>query len=615
MQPHGCRPLPKMHSVKYQSHSLSSTRVGGGYSSGIFIIMQWFLNLKISQKLIVSSSMILLVTALLGLFSISQLRVLNTSVNDVVLNWMPSAILSSSINADTSDFRILELQHIAADDDAVVAALDKKIAALGAVIETKRTDYAKLIASDEEKRLFDTFGQSWDAYLVESKKLLELSHAKRKDEAKAFAVGASQTVFATASSALLALVDLNDAGGIQAGKLAAQVYESALAWIIGGIAIAVALGLGVTLWVARIVSAPLQRALHVARTVAAGDLTSKIDVPSTDETGMLMAALKEMNDSLLKIVGEVRAGTDTIATASSQISAGNLDLSSRTEQQASSLEETASSMEELTGTVKQNADNARQATKLAETASTIAVKGSAVVAQVVETMGSINASSTKIVDIIGVIDGIAFQTNILALNAAVEAARAGEQGRGFAVVASEVRNLAHRSAAAAKEIKELIGNSVAQVSIGSQLVDQAGVTMTDIVDSVREVTSIMSEISAASQEQTAGIEQINEAITQMDTVTQQNAALVEEAAAAAGALQDQAQGLLRAVSIFELGSQAQAAAPARPVAARSKALAPPRRIVAAAPTRAAPGKSSDHSKNASKAASKTASKADEWESF
>jgi len=261
-----------------------------------------------------------------------------------------------------------------------------------------------------------------------------------------------------------------------------------------------------------------------------------------------------MRDSLAAIVGQVRSGADTIATASTQIAAGNLDLSSRTEQQASSLEETASSMEELTSTVKQNADNARQANQLAASASEVALKGGAVVAQVVDTMDGINASSKKIVDIIGVIDGIAFQTNILALNAAVEAARAGEQGRGFAVVATEVRSLAQRSAAAAKEIKALIGDSVAKVDVGSALVGQAGSTMEQIVASIGRVTDIMGEITAASSEQSAGIELVNQAITEMDGVTQQNAALVEQAAAAAESMQDQASTLAQMVSVFKLDS-------------------------------------------------------------
>ena len=300
---------------------------------------------------------------------------------------------------------------------------------------------------------------------------------------------------------------------------------------------------------------PLRTAVAIARKVADGDLTAQIDASAKDETGQLLLALKDMNTSLLNIVGEVRSGTDSIATSSTQIAAGNQDLSSRTEEQAGSLEETASSMEELTSTVKQNADNARQANQLAASAAQVAVKGGAVVAQVVGTMQSINTSSNKIVDIISVIDGIAFQTNILALNAAVEAARAGEQGRGFAVVASEVRNLAQRSASAAKEIKTLIGASVEQVNAGSMLVAQAGSTMNDIVDSVQRVSDIITEITAASSEQSVGIDEINRAIGQMDAVTQQNAALVEESAAAAESMQHQAHNLAQVVSVFKLNGQ------------------------------------------------------------
>ncbi|OBV41404.1 methyl-accepting chemotaxis protein [Janthinobacterium psychrotolerans] len=320
---------------------------------------------------------------------------------------------------------------------------------------------------------------------------------------------------------------------------------------------------------------PLRTAVAVARRVADGDLTARIDASAHDETGQLLRALKDMNGSLLNIVAEVRSGTDSIATSSTQIAAGNQDLSSRTEQQAGSLEETASSMEELTSTVKQNADNARQANQLAASASQVAVRGGEVVAQVVGTMESINASSNKIVDIIAVIDGIAFQTNILALNAAVEAARAGEQGRGFAVVASEVRNLAQRSSQAAKEIKSLIGASVEQVNAGSMLVAQAGSTMNDIVSSVQRVGDIITEITAASSEQSVGIDEINRAIGQMDAVTQQNAALVEEAAAAAESMQDQAHKLAQIVSVFKLdhntAARAVAATP-RPAAAAALRL-------------------------------------------
>jgi len=338
---------------------------------------------------------------------------------------------------------------------------------------------------------------------------------------------------------------------------------------------AIALGAAFGWLLTRSITRPLASAVDLAEQVAAGDLTADIQAASRCEVGSLMAALGTMTENLRKTVTEVRAGTETIVTASQQIASGNLDLSSRTEQQAGSLEETASSMEELTGTVRQNADNARQANILAKNASQIAAHGGDVVSQVVATMASINESSRKIGDIIAVIDGIAFQTNILALNAAVEAARAGEQGRGFAVVASEVRNLAQRSAGAAKEIRALITDSVAKVDAGGRLVDDAGATMHEIVQGIERVTDIMSEIASASAEQTVGIEQVNEAITQMDGVTQQNAALVEEAAAAAGSLQEQAATLARLVSVFKVGDQGAARAAHRPSGGRALAVRTP----------------------------------------
>ncbi len=303
----------------------------------------------------------------------------------------------------------------------------------------------------------------------------------------------------------------------------------------------------------RSITRPVHEAVRIAKTVAAGDLGSRIEVTRKDETGELLQALKDMNSSLQRVVGGVRTGSDTIVTASTQIAGGNLDLSARTEQQASSLEETAAAMEQITSTVRRNADHARQANAMAGSVSEVASRSGLVVSDVVSTMDEIQASAREIEEIISVIDGIAFQTNILALNAAVEAARAGEQGRGFAVVASEVRTLAQRSATAAKEIKTLIGNSVEKVEDGSRLVRSAGATIEELVTSVRNVTQIMSEISAASGEQEAGIEQVNQAIAQMDTVTQQNAALVEEAAAATEALKEQARRLAQSVSVFRLG--------------------------------------------------------------
>ncbi|HEX8404620.1 MAG TPA: methyl-accepting chemotaxis protein [Duganella sp.] len=387
-------------------------------------------------------------------------------------------------------------------------------------------------------------------------------------------------------------------------------------------AVAVALGAVCAVVITRSIVVPLSGAVQVAKKVAAGELTSDVRVEGKDETSELLQALKDMNESLAKTVGEVRSGTELITTASHEIAAGNADLSSRTESQASSLEQTASSMEELTSTVKQNADNARQANQLAVTASSVAEKGGSVVSQVVETMGSIKASSSKIVDIIGVIDGIAFQTNILALNAAVEAARAGEQGRGFAVVASEVRNLAQRSAGAAKEIKGLIGDSVDKVDAGSRLVDEAGQTMDLIMTSIRQVADIMGEITAATQEQSNGIEEVNQAITQMDEMTQQNAALVEQSAAAAESMQEQAELLAQAVSVFKLshdvGTRRALSATAATPAARSSAPSQRAAVKQVAVKQVAAGahKAPAAPKAApKKLAASTQTSGDEWEEF
>jgi methyl-accepting chemotaxis protein len=363
----------------------------------------------------------------------------------------------------------------------------------------------------------------------------------------------TQYVFANKATALLdALLD----GRLKHLRHTRQLMLLALALLLG-------VGGGVLYLIARSITQPLNNAVAIAERVAAGDLTAQFDTSGRNETARLLASLKQMNDNLRRIVGEVSVSVDAIGSATRDIANGNTDLSARTESQASSLEETASSMEEITATVKHNADNAMQANQLAANASGVAVKGGHVVSEVMQVMGAINEASGKIVDIINVINGISFQTNILALNAAVEAARAGEQGRGFAVVAAEVRNLAQRSAAAAKEIEHLIKDSVAKVDAGNRLVTQAGASMGEIVTSVKHVSDIIAAIVTASQEQAAGIEQVNEAITQLDETTQQNAALVEEAASAAESLDEQAQLLMRTLSIFTLHPDDGQAVPAR----------------------------------------------------
>ncbi|NRR33463.1 MCP four helix bundle domain-containing protein [Oxalobacteraceae bacterium] len=514
--------------------------------------MKWFYDLKIARKLMLAFGVVIAMTVFLGLYSLGQLTKVNNASTEIATNWLPAIRYLGQMQTSMSRYRISEATHILLSEEADMAATDKSMASRTETLRKQQAAYAALVSEPEEKRIYADLQKSLDDYLANSAKLVALSREGKKDEARALFRGDSSKLFRQANEQMDALVKINDDGSTASDQAADAIFGSARMMIAVTLGILIVVALVLAAWVARMVAQPLQAAVGVAQRVAAGDLTADIAAGGKDETGQLMDALRAMNDALLRVVGQVRLGTDTIATASSEIASGNLDLSSRTEEQASSLEETASAMEELTSTVKQNADNARQANQLAQSASGIASDGGKVVGEVIETMASISASSRKIVDIISVIDGIAFQTNILALNAAVEAARAGEQGRGFAVVASEVRNLAQRSAAAAKEIKELIADSVHKVDSGTALVQQAGSTMSEVVASVRRVTDVVAEISAASHEQSTGIEEVNRAITQMDEVTQQNAALVEQAAAAAGSLQEQAAKLAEVVSVFRL---------------------------------------------------------------
>jgi len=369
----------------------------------------------------------------------------------------------------------------------------------------------------------------------------------------------SETSYAELRKSLAAMTEADVRAGNGLAKSAAEAVGSSITIALAFSALALVVSALVTWWMARAIITPLRRAVGVARTVASGDLTSRIDDRNRDETGQLMHALREMNDSLVQVVQRVRAGSDSIATGSTQIATGNVDLSQRTEQQASNLQQTAASMEELSSTVRNNADTARTAAQLASNASVVAERGGEVVGQVVSTMNEISSASNRIADIIGVIEGIAFQTNILALNAAVEAARAGENGRGFAVVAGEVRALAHRSADAAREIKSLIVSSTETVGAGAELVGRAGTTMTEIVAQVKAVSDLIGSIGSATDQQTRGIEQVSTAVAQPDLVTQQNAALVEESAAASESLRVQAGRLVEAVSVFKLDARAPAA--------------------------------------------------------
>ncbi|OWG18996.1 methyl-accepting chemotaxis protein [Delftia sp. K82] len=514
--------------------------------------MMFFRNLKLAHKLLASFIALLLLTAGLGLFSVVQLDRVNRTATDLAHHWMPAERVIMEMRYQLQRYRSQTMQHVLATSMDEMAIYDKSMPALRSELLKNQQAFERYANTARERELMAGIKDDLGQYAQHTAKIVDLSHALRTDEASEVLRGDSVKTSRAINAKLDELLKINAQGIEDANQAGDDIFTAARWWVIALLAGAVLFGLGMALLIARSVARPLQQAVSLAQAVAAGDLGSRIEVHGKDETGQLLQALQHMNESLQRIVGQVRQGTDSIATASGQIASGNQDLSARTEEQASSLEQTAASMEELTSTVKQNGANAQQANQLAAAASQVAVRGGSAVAQVVQTMSAINDASRKIVDIIGVIDSIAFQTNILALNAAVEAARAGDQGRGFAVVASEVRTLAQRSAAAAKEIKQLIDDSVGKVEEGSAQVDSAGKTMEEIVASVRRVTDIMGEISAASHEQTAGIEQVNQAVTQMDQMTQQNAALVEESAAATGALQAQAKALAEVVSVFKL---------------------------------------------------------------
>ena len=518
-------------------------------------------NWKIATKLAAGFGFVLVLLLCVVGVGLNRLGTIGALTQKVIATDWVKAEAAASIAATTRANAALTMQLFIAPDAAARSAILAQVAVNKSIISAALETLRKLVYLPEGKRILAAIMERRKAYVASFTRVDGLIAAGRKDDAIALVQQETLPALELLQASVSELSALQKAVAQRSGEdvLGNIGMASLLMLALGGAALVS--GVAAAWLVSRAITLPVRRAIKLAEQVAGGDLSGSVDVRQQDEIGQLLTALNSMTASLSHIVGQVRTGTGIIATASGEIASGNMDLSARTEEQASALEETASSMEEMTATVKENVEHLRAASAHSTAASGMAERGGELVREVVRTMGAINGSSQRIVDIISVIDGIAFQTNILALNAAVEAARAGEQGRGFAVVASEVRNLAQRSAQAAREIKQLIESSVVDVAAGSRLVGQAGGTMEQLVDSVRKVAEFVSQINAANLEQSIGLEQINVAITAMDQVTQQNAAMVEEAASAASEMNDQAVHLEQVVAHFKLDAP-------RPLASR-----------------------------------------------
>ncbi|CAN0627235.1 Methyl-accepting chemotaxis protein I [Burkholderia multivorans] len=537
--------------------------------------MGFLRKMKVFNKLLIAFLTVVAMLVGTGGFGIYQVSQVNDRVLDVNNNWLPSVRLAAQMRSDMRQFRISELQHILSTSDADMSKYEKQMSDALADMKESDSQYAKLISDANERQAYDDFKKNLDGYLNVHAQVAALSRQNKNEEAVQLARGEAQRYRGALDDALGRIVEINVKGADGAGVEAAQAYAASRLWLTIVIGLAAVVGVALAYLIAHDLTKQLggepADAAELASQVASGNLEAHVTLQSNDRTS-LMYSLVSMKEQLAKIVLGIKSSSGSIAVAAGEIAQGNTDLSQRTEEQAASLEETAASMEELTATVRQTAENATQAATLAGNASDVAARGGEVVGRVVETMRGISESSSKVAEIITVIDGIAFQTNILALNAAVEAARAGEQGRGFAVVAGEVRTLAQRSAVAAKEITALIEESVQRVDVGTRLVADAGQTIAEIVQSVKRMTDIMGEISSASIEQRTGIEQVNTAVMQMDEVTQQNAALVEQATAAARSMAEQADGLRDAVAIFRVGGEPAVQATRQP--ARPKPVSP-----------------------------------------
>ena len=509
-------------------------------------------NLKIATRLSAGFGFVLLLLVLVMAIGLQRFHSVGGSTARLIGEDWTKAEAASTIDTMTRANARRTLELFLAPDQAYRNNINDKIARNKAEISKAVATLQDLVTTSDGKALLAQLVERRVAYVGSFSRVNALIESGKEDEARALVLEETLPRLDLLQDSVRALNELQKRRAAESGqRVQDQIASGSTLMLVLGMA-ALVIGTLFAAMLARSIVQPLRGAVALAQRVAGGDLTNRIQVTSKDELGELQRSLQTMNDSLANMVRQVRQGTETIATASTQIASGNLDLAARTEMQASSLQQSASSMEELTGAVQQNAANAQRANALAGSASKITAEGSAAVAEVGVTMSAISDCARRIEDITAIIDGIAFQTNILALNAAVEAARAGEQGRGFAVVASEVRSLAHRSAVAAKEIKALITDSTVKIADGARLAGHAGDIMGQVLDGVRQVAGIMAEITSASEEQRAGIEQVNIAVSQMDGVTHQNAALVEQAAAAAQSLQDQAATLNDTIRMFKL---------------------------------------------------------------